>query len=340
MEIRVLKYFLAVAREGSFSHAAKALHVTQPTLSRQLSALEDELGRRLFSRGKTGVVLTEQGVMLRRYAESIVGLAEKAEEEISIPAKSVSGSVHIAAGETRAMETLAHAMNLTLAEYPDITFRLYSGTSSDLMDGLVKGQYDLMLECELQPHVDMNVMKLPTRDAWGVVMRADSPLARLDAIGPSDLENIPLITSRQGMKAAGLREWAGASLSRYRAVAEYGLGLNAKFLVRQGMGYAIVYEGLIEGDTDVVRGGGGAVSESVGAAASTESAHAAAALKSTSPTASADGINATVSPDALVFRPLTPRIESHHGIIWRKTLPTKQTQVFLDKLAAVCEGLA
>ncbi len=315
MEIRVLKYFLAVAREGSFSNAAKTLHVTQPTLSRQLSALEDELGRRLFARGKGGVVLTEQGVMLRRYAESIVSLAEKAEEEISLPAKSVSGSVHIAAGETKAMHVLAQAMALTREEHPGVMFRLYSGTTSDLMDGLVKGQYDLMLECELQPHVNMNVMRLPTADIWGVVTRADNPLARLAQVRPRDLEGMPLILSRQGMKSAGLREWAGESLERFVPVAEYGLGLNSKFLVRQGLCSAIVYEGLIEGDAKVAPG---------------------------DMPEDADGERPCAEklpPDALVFRPLAPRIASRHGVVWRKTLPTKQTQVFLDKLALVCEEM-
>ena len=315
MEIRVLNYFLAVAREGSFSNAAKALHVTQPTLSRQLSALEDELGRQLFTRSKNGVALTEQGVMLRRYAESIVGLAEKAEEEIALPAKSVAGSVHIAAGETNAMGILAQAMALTLEEYPDIQFKLYSGTTSDLMDGLVKGQYDLMLECEIQAHVNMNVMRLPISDRWGVITRADNPLAKLDVIRPHDLEGVPLITSRQGMKAAGLREWAGPSLEKYCAVAEYGLGLNSRYLVAQGIASAIAYEGLIE---DV------ALPEST----------------SNSPIASTPATGRAVEMNtALVFRPLDPPIESHHGVVWRKALPTKQTQVFLDKLAVVCEQM-
>lgn len=301
MEIRVLNYFLTVAREGSFSNAAKVLHVTQPTLSRQLSALEDELGRALFTRGKGGVMLTEQGVMLRRYAESIVDLAEKAEEEIALPAKSVAGSVHIAAGETKAMDILVQAMALTLEEYPDIQFKLYSGTTSDLMDGLVKGQYDLMLECEIQAHVNMNVMRLPVSDRWGVITRTDNPLAKLDAIRPHDLEGVPLITSRQGMKAAGLREWAGSSLEKYRAVAEYGLGLNCRYLVRQDIASVIAYEGLIE---DVALPG----------------MH-------------------VESGAALVFRPLDPPIESHHGVVWRKALPTKQTQVFLDKLSIVCDQI-
>lgn len=321
MEIRVLNYFLTVAREGSFSNAAKVLHVTQPTLSRQLSALEDELGRPLFTRGKAGVMLTEQGVMLRRYAESIVDLAEKAEEELALPAKSVQGSVHIAAGETKAMSILAQAMALTLEEYPGIQFKLYSGTTSDLMDGLVKGQYDLLLECELQAHVNMNVLRLPVRDRWGVITRADNPLAQLDAIGPRDLEGVPLITSRQGMKAAGLREWAGASLEKYRTVAEYSLGLNSRYLIEQGIASAIAYEGLIE---DVA----------LPSIFDQPSDKQIPSIASVSPTAL--GIESGMP---LVFRPLDPAIESHHGVVWRKTLPTKQTQVFLDKLSIVCEKI-
>lgn len=289
MEIRVLRYFLAVAREGSLSAAAAALHVTQPTLSRQLSALEDELGRQLYVRSKNGIMLTDQGVMLKRYAESIVALSDKAVEELSLPAKSVTGSVHIAGGEAVIMRTLARAMDLVRADYPGIDFQLYSGTSADLMDGLVRGQYDFFMECELQPHVDMHTMPLSPPDIWGLVIREDNPLAQLERITPRDLEGQPIITSRQASKRV-LADWAGESLAKFDIVATYNLPLNGKFLVQEGMGSMFTYESLMGESPE----------------------------------------------EGLCFRRLSPQLESHQGIVWRKTMPTKQAQVFLDKLLLVC----
>ena len=157
MELRTLRYFLAVAQEGNITNAAKRLHVTQPTLSRQLADLEKELGRELYTRNHGGIELTAHGAMLYTYAESIIDLAEKAEADISLPAKTVSGSVHVAAGETKAMRYLVAAMARVREEYPGIDFQMYSGTTADLMDGLVRGQYDFLLECELQQHVNFLV---------------------------------------------------------------------------------------------------------------------------------------------------------------------------------------
>ena len=186
MELRTLRYFVTVVREGSITAAAKSLHVTQPTLSRQLAALEDELGHLLYQRNRKGIELTEQGVILRRYAESILALADKAEEEIALSTHSIAGKVHIAAGETQAMELIAEAMKRTSAAYPGITFELYSGTSADLMDNFVRGFYDFLLECELRSHVDMHTLRLPHTDTWGLLVRRDNPLAAKAAVMPKE----------------------------------------------------------------------------------------------------------------------------------------------------------
>lgn len=183
--------------------------VTQPTLSRQLAALEDELGHLLYQRNRKGIELTEQGVILRRYAESILALADKAEEEIALPTHSIAGKVHIAAGETQAMELIAEAMKRTSAAYPGITFELYSGTSADLMDNFVRGFYDFLLECELRSHVDMHTLRLPHTDTWGLLVRRDNPLAAKAAVMPEDLLDQPLISSRQGVKVGVLGQWLG-----------------------------------------------------------------------------------------------------------------------------------
>ena len=284
MELRTLKYFLAVIQEGNITNAAKRLHVTQPTLSRQLADLEKELGRQLYTRGHAGIVPTEHGVMLASYAESIIDLAEKAEADISLPAKTVSGSVHIAAGETKAMQLLTEAMIAVRKEYPEIDFQMYSGTTADLMDGLVRGQYDFLLECELQPHLNLNSLELPDPDVWGLVVRKDDPLACRECIRPEDVLDRKLITSRQGTKVGPLHDWLGAYADDVDVVATYSLGMNAKWLIRSGFGIAFAYDELLV------------------------------------PPSGSD----------LVFLPLEPRIESRHGLVWRKTLPTRQAQVFLD----------
>ncbi|MEC4185273.1 LysR family transcriptional regulator [Adlercreutzia sp. R21] len=290
MELRTLRYFTTVVREGSITAAAKSLHVTQPTLSRQLAALEDELGHALYQRNRKGIELTEQGVILRRYAESILALADKAEEEIALPTHSIAGKVHIAAGETQAMELVAEAMRRTQALYPGITFELYSGTSADLMDNFVRGFYDFFLECEVRSHVDMHTMRLPHTDTWGILTRRDGPLARLGSVAPEDLVGQPLISSRQGVKVGVLGQWLGDLADEMDVRATYNLPLNAKFLVRAGLGSALTYRGLFE----------------------------------------------TNEMSDLAFVPLSPTPESAQGIVWRKTLPTRQAQAFLDSLKGAC----
>lgn len=295
MELRTLRYFLAVIQEGSITNASKRLHVTQPTLSRQLADLERELGRPLYTRSHTGITPTEYGAILVRYAESIVGLAAKAEEDIKLPSKTVAGTVHIGCGETRAMELLADAMVETRTKYPDVSFELHSGTSADLSDGLVRGQYDFLLECELQPHVAMNVLELPHTDRWGAIVLHDDPLAKLPAARADDLIGRQLIVSHQAMRTGKLHTWLqdGAphgALEAFDVAATYSLAMNCKFLVRRGVGVALTYEDLIDGaDSD------------------------------------------------LIFIPLAPALTSRSGLVWRKTLPSRQAQVFLDAIHARVE---
>ena len=290
MELRTLEYFLAVAREGSITDAAKALHVTQPTLSRQLAALETEFGRQLYTRSHKGIDLTDHGIMLRRYARSIVDLANKAAEDMKPADSEVRGVVHIGAGETFLMGIVAEAMRRVHAQHPGITFNLTSGTTADLKDRLVKGYFDVMLECDVQNHAKLNVLRFPIPDTWGVLMRADDPLAKKRVIQAKDLVKRDLITSKQGMKFGKLVEWFGDLRDKAHVVAEYQLGLNTRYLVKQGFGIAVIYQHLVD-----YRG-------------------------------AAD----------LVIRPLSPTVESWQGLVWRQTLPNKQTLIFLDEVRQVC----
>ena len=242
MELRTLKYFLAVIQEGSISNAAKALGVTQPTLSRQLAALEEELGKQLYNRTHKGIVLTEQGVILQRYAQSIVALADKAEAEIMLPADAISGTVHIAMNEAPAFACVAEAMAAVRAAYPGVSFEVTSGNEADLVDGLVNGRFDVLAECDLQPHADMNVLPLPGNDTWGLLVRADSPLASLDAIERAQLKNCELIVPAQGL--GGLREWAGGNLAKVAQIAAtYNLPSVGLFLAQHGVGAMLSLKG-------------------------------------------------------------------------------------------------
>ncbi|MBR2836260.1 MAG: LysR family transcriptional regulator [Coriobacteriales bacterium] len=250
MELRTLEYFLAVVREGNISGAAQALHMTQPTLSRQLSALESELGCMLYQRSNKGIVLTEHGITLARYAESIVQLAEKANEEIRLPEHSVAGPVHIAAGETRIMRSLARAMQSVRDRYPKVTFELYSGTSAELMDNLAKGFYDMLLECEVRSHKYFEVLELPERDVWGMLVRKDSHLAKLPVIHAQDLIGEQVIMSRQAYRVGALDEWLGDVREQLKIVSFYNLPLNSKFLVQEGVGSSFTYEGLFDGNAE------------------------------------------------------------------------------------------
>lgn len=250
MELRTLRYLIAVAQEGNISNAAASIHITQPTLSRQLSALEKEVGCSLFTRTYKGMELNENGAKLLRYAESIIDLVEKAESDLSPDSDAIKGAVHIAAGETVNMRYVGKAMRLALSKHPDIDFHLYSGTSVDLMDGMARGAYDFLIECELRGHVNMNVLELPIRDRWGLMTLRESRLGRKKKVVPKDLIGEPLLMPRQAMNTGMLEKWAGDSAGDLNVRVTYGLPLNAALLVRAGVGSLLTYGGLLETDGD------------------------------------------------------------------------------------------
>ncbi|WP_165062084.1 LysR family transcriptional regulator [Adlercreutzia sp. ZJ154] len=250
MEIRTLRYLMAVAQEGSISNAAASLHMTQPTLSRQLSALEDEMGCSLFTRTYKGMELNDNGARLLRYAETIIELTEKAENDLSSNEGSVKGSVYIGAGESVNMRYVSEAIQLTLKRFPEVDFQLFSGTSVDLMDGMARGTYDFLLECELKEHVDMNVLALPVLDRWGVMTLRGSRLSTLESVRPTDLVGETLLMARQAMKTGMLNKWAGKVANDLDIRIMYSLPLNAMLLARAGAGTLLTYEGLFETGSD------------------------------------------------------------------------------------------
>ncbi len=245
MELRVLRYFLAIAREGNITNAAASLHVTQPTLSRQLRELEEELGCRLFIRNSHSVSLTEDGMLLRRRAEEIVELAQKTVQELAQSDDALSGDVYIGAGETVGVSFLTRAAQRLREEFPDIRFHISSGDGADVREQLDRGLIDFGLLFGTIDHSKYNAIPLPHRDRWGVLMRKDSPLSALDVISPGDLAGLPLIVSRQTLTNGTLADWFGEDLKELNIAGTYSLVFNGSLMVKDGMGYALCLDNII-----------------------------------------------------------------------------------------------
>ncbi len=244
MELRVLQYFLAVAREQSIVRAAESLHLSQPTLSTQLKALEAELGKQLLIRGSKGsrkVTLTEEGMILRKRAEEILNLVQKTEREIALSDQVIVGDVYIGAGETDAVRFMAKTARELYKSYPGIHYHIASGNSQFVLEQLDKGLIDFGIIFGNADPAKYNAMALPYKDVWGVLMRKDSPLAAKEAICPEDLWDKPLIISRQ----YSTESWLKRELSQLEVVATYNLLFNASLLVEEGLGYAIGLDKII-----------------------------------------------------------------------------------------------
>lgn len=250
MEIRVLRYFLAVAREGTIVGAAKFLHVTQPTLSRQLQDLEEELGQQLFLRSNRSITLTPEGMLLRKRAEEILEIVSRTEADFNSMGENIGGSVHIGGGESRAMKLIAETIRELRGEYPDIRCNLYSGNAEDVVERLDKGILDFGILIQPVDISRYDSITLPVRDVWGVVMRKDSPLAAKKSISLRDLQKLPLICSRISIRQSSVKnayaEWFGRSFEKLNIVATYNLIYNAALMVEAGIGYALALDGLVD----------------------------------------------------------------------------------------------
>ncbi len=251
MELRVLQYFLAVAREQSIVRAAESLHLSQPTLSTQLKAMEEELGKQLLIRGTKGsrkVTLTEEGMILRKRAEEILNLVRKAEQEISLSDQTVVGDVYIGTGETDAVRFIARAARELYNAYPGIHYHIASGNAEFVLEQLEKGLIDFGIIFGSADSSRYNSVPLPYKETWGVLMRKDSPLAQKEEILPEDLWDKPLIISRQDSAEA----WLTRPLSELEIVATYNLLFNASLMVEEGLGYAIGFDKIINTSGDSV----------------------------------------------------------------------------------------
>lgn len=245
MELRVLEYFLAVAREQNITKAAERLHLTQPTLSRQLKDLEKEFGKSLFIRGKRRITLTEEGHYFRKRAEEIVSLARRTEDEMKNPDDTVSGDIYIGAGETDAVRHIARVITDLKSDYPGIRFHIVSGDTKDLAERLDKGLFDFCLLLGEVDRIKYDFLELPFQDRWGVLMRRDWPLADKSSVLPKDLWDKPLIISRQVENGSKVEKWLKKPLSEMNVAATYNLITNASIMASEGVGYVLSIDKLI-----------------------------------------------------------------------------------------------
>lgn len=272
MDLRVLRYFMAVTREESISGAAESLHMTQPTLSRQIMDLEEEIGKKLLIRGNRRITLTEEGMLLRKRAAEILDLVEKTEAELTAPDEVVSGDIYIGGGETNAMRLIARIARDLQKSCPDICYHLYSGNADDVTERLDKGLLDFGVLIEPADMKKYDYIRLPATDTWGLLMPKDCPLASHDFIRPEDIWELPVITSRQSTVGNEFTGWLKRDFGKLNIVATYNLIYNASLMVEEELGYALCLDGLVNTSED----------------------------------------------SRLCFRPLSPKMEAHLNIVWKK----------------------
>lgn len=239
MELRVLRYFLAVAREQNITAAANLLHVSQPTLSRQLMDLEAEFGKKLMIRGKRKITLTSDGQLLRKRAEEIIALADKTEAEMTFSNSEIGGDIYIGGGEADAVRLIAKLAKDIQAEYPNIHYHLISGDGDDLQEKIDKGLIDFGIFVEPADITKYEFLRLPATERWGIIMRKDSPLAEKPVICRDDLLELPLIISRQTIYDKTIHKWLNRDINSLNIIATYNLFYNAALMVEEGLGYML-----------------------------------------------------------------------------------------------------
>ena len=245
MEIRTLRYFLAVAREENMTRAAENLHVTQPTLSKQLKSLENELGKKLFTRHSFNIKLTDEGILLRSRAEDLVNMADRIEQEFVALDDISGGDLYLGLAESFQIRYLAGVIKELKSRYPNLHYHITSGDTEQIADKLDKGLLDFLVLAEYPDSRKYDFIEFPEADVWGLVMRNDDPLANKDALRVDDLEGLPLFCSEQAWRNE-LKEWAGRSFSKLKLEGSFRLAYNGSVFVREGLGYLLTFDHLID----------------------------------------------------------------------------------------------
>lgn len=244
MELRVLRYFLAVAREENITRAAETLHITQPSLSKQLMELEQELGKQLFIRGKRKITLTEEGVLLRKRADEILMLCEKTEKEVAQNSDIIGGVISIGGAQSPAV---AQATAQIAKRYPDVKFQFYNGDAEALTEKLDHGTLNFGILIEPIDIVKYEHLPLNETDEWGLLMRKDCSLAEKDAIRPEDIQDIPLILPQRIGLQREFSLWSGIPTEQLNAIATFDILFNnPSLLVKNGLGYAFALKALVD----------------------------------------------------------------------------------------------
>lgn len=249
MEIRVLRYFLEIARAGNMTRAAETLHVSQPTLSKQIKDLEQELGKKLFIRKSTSLTLTDEGMLLRKRAEDILDMVDKTTDEFKALDEITGGEVHIGCAESYQIKYLAQAIHSFKKKYPLFRYHLTSGNTEQVTERLDRGLIDFAVIVEPPNLSRYNYLELPETDIWGLIMKNDDPLARKNTICFEDLANLDLICSEQGMKF-DIARWCGEKADALNLTGTLNLSYNGSVFVKEGLGYMLTFDKLIKTDSE------------------------------------------------------------------------------------------
>jgi len=242
MELRVLKYFLMAAREENITKAAQLLHITQPTLSRQLMQLEDELGVKLFRRSNHNIILTEDGMILKRRAQEILSLADKTKRDFLYKDDALTGEIAIGSGEFQATKFLSELIASFRAKHPLVRYEIYSGNADNIRDHIERGLPDLGLMMEPIDIRKYDFIHMPQKEKWGALVRTDSKLAEKEFIRPEDLLGIPLITATSEFVQSNLGKWFGECYHQIEIVATGNLLYNEAMMAESNIGVVLCIE--------------------------------------------------------------------------------------------------
>ena len=248
MELRVLKYFLEIAKDENLTRAAERLYITQPTLTRQLHQLEEELGRKLYTRTNYKIKLTDEGKLLKERAQEFLDLEEKTKADIQGSSENISGVIYIGAGETLGIRFVGKILKKLITQYPKINYRMISADSEGVIEKLDRGLLDFAVFVGKNKIEKYNYITLPDSDRWGVILKKDSPLSEKNFITPEDLLEIPLLTSYQAIKENEFEGWLGYPQEKLNIIGFHNLVYNASVMAREGLGAVLTIENIINDD--------------------------------------------------------------------------------------------
>ncbi len=245
MEIRTLRYFLAVAREENMTKAAEILHVTQPTLSKQLKSLEDELGKKLFTRHSFSIRLTEEGKLLKDRAEDLVSMADKTLQEFQSLDDMTGGELYLGLAESRQIRYLAKEILHFKQNYPNLRYHITSGDTEQIADKMDKGLLDFLVLAELPDSKKYEYIEFPESDVWGLIFPKSNPLSQKDKITAKDLIGLPLFCSEQAWNNE-IKAWAGSAFSKMKLEGSFRLSYNGAVFAEEGLGYLLTFDHLVD----------------------------------------------------------------------------------------------